>query len=273
MDELLRASDSDRQRFPTDIMQCQKLQLTGLVTAGLLHEIHDPIGYVSLYLGVLRKKMRAVRRWIAAADRAMRPSMVAAARRLRGRADLDGVEEALKNSLGGMERIGRIIQNFREFVRPETAERKPVDLASILNSSLRMCRTEIRDKAQVHRKFASRPKVLGSAGQLTQVFLNLLVNGAQAIEGRGHIHLSLEVRGGQAVLRIRDTGQGMTPEVRATLFTPFHSTKSAGQGLGLYLANRIVEDHGGRIEVRSEPGRGTEFSVRLPLASRSYLSR
>jgi signal transduction histidine kinase len=123
----------------------------------------------------------------------------------------------------------------------------------------------------VIRQYGALPAIECSPSQLNQVFLNLITNAAQAIAGAGHesgrIYLHTQAEGESIAIRILDTGAGMSEDVRARIFEPFFTTKPVGQGtgLGLSIVFRIIEDHGGRIEVRSTPGKGSAFTIRLPL--------
>jgi len=134
--------------------------------------------------------------------------------------------------------------------------------------TLRMLRHEFKQKCEVHCELAPLPLMRCFPTQLNQVFMNLLVNAVQAIEHRGEIHITTRREGSDVVVRIKDTGRGMAPETKARLFTPFFTTKPAGEGtgLGLSICYAIINRHKGRIEVDSELGKGTTFSVHIPLA-------
>jgi signal transduction histidine kinase len=156
---------------------------------------------------------------------------------------------------------------LRDFSRPGDSEWQAVDLHAGLESTLNVVWNEIKFKADVVREYAELPPVECLPSQLNQVFLNLLVNAAQAIPERGTITLRTTCEGDWVSVAVADTGGGMTPEVRARVFDPFFTTKPVGKGtgLGLSVTYGIIEKHGGHIDVDSEPGKGSTFTVRLPL--------
>jgi signal transduction histidine kinase len=126
---------------------------------------------------------------------------------------------------------------------------------------------KLKDRITVHKNYGSLPQVDGLPGKLNQVFMNILSNGIMAIEGEGDIFISTEQSGNQARISIRDSGDGMTDEVREHIFEPFFTTRAVGQGtgLGLSITYSIIEEHHGSIEVNSAPGSGSEFIIKLPL--------
>jgi two-component system, NtrC family, sensor kinase len=152
-------------------------------------------------------------------------------------------------------------------VREESDVPQLADINKGLRMTLRMLRHEFKDRCDVICDFAPLPLLRCFPTQLNQVFMNLLLNAAQAIEHRGQIHVTVQQEDNDIVVRIRDTGRGMDAKTRARIFTPFFTTKPAGQGtgLGLTICDTIIRRHQGRIEVQSEPGQGTTFTVRLPL--------
>jgi two-component system NtrC family sensor kinase len=173
----------------------------------------------------------------------------------------------------GLERTHRLVADLRDFASPGAGRRGEVDLRRGLDSTLQLVRHALRE-ARVEVRVEIEPDLpvlRGDARAINQVFLNLLKNAAEALEGRGGIvTVSAVVDGAWVVVRVRDDGPGVAPELHARLFEPFYSTKEAGRGtgLGLSISRRIVNDHGGSIEVSSAPGQGTTFTVRLPLGDR-----
>jgi signal transduction histidine kinase len=142
-----------------------------------------------------------------------------------------------------------------------------VKLASVIELALTILRHELRDRIRVHKRFAPLPAIVGDGSRLGQVFVNLLLNAIHAIGAEGDITIELAESDGQARCTVRDTGCGIPPEVRERIFDPFFTTKPVGQGtgLGLSISYGIVEQHGGRITVESETGKGSAFTVWLPL--------
>jgi two-component system, NtrC family, sensor kinase len=170
-------------------------------------------------------------------------------------------------SLDGGQRVSEITQRLRRFSRQERQEPVSVDLADCMETALRIGWSEIKNKCVIHRNYASPPPpVSGHPNQLTQVFLNLVVNAAQATPVRGGLTLEIGARDGRAIVKVRDEGRGIESENLDKLFAPFFTTKTAGTGLGLYVSKGIVEAHGGSIRAENAEGEGAVFTVEFPLA-------
>jgi CheY-like chemotaxis protein len=193
---------------------------------------------------------------------------VAAAR--HGDAELD---EAIRDARSAADRIRHVVRDLKVFSRADEVSRGPVELARVIESSVRMAANEIRHRARLVMRLADVPAVDGNEARLGQVFLNLIVNAAHAIpEGRAeHNELRIATRATKdgVAVDVTDTGVGMTDDVVARLFTPFFTTKPVGDGtgLGLSICHRILEELGGRIEVRTAPGNGSTFTVHLPAST------
>ncbi len=176
----------------------------------------------------------------------------------------------------GAERTAHIVKDLRSFSRLGEATRKAFDLHEGIEVSLRLLASRWQDRITIHRDFGDLPLLECDAGQLNQVFMNLLANACDAIRDRGSIWITTRVEGAEAVVTIRDDGGGIAPEVLERIFEPFFTTKDVGggTGLGLAISHGVVTAHGGRIEVESTPGAGATFRIVLPLpASRLTGSR
>jgi two-component system NtrC family sensor kinase len=171
----------------------------------------------------------------------------------------------------GARRTRDIVLGLRNFSRLEEAKIKRVSLKEGIENTLKLLSGEMKNRIQVHTHFEIVPDVLCYASQLNQVFMNILTNAAQAIDGEGqiwiHLHRVGEGKNAKAVVSIKDTGKGIAKEGIDKIFDPFYTTKSVGQGtgLGLSISYGIVKNHGGDIQVKSEPGKGTEFIVSVPI--------
>jgi two-component system NtrC family sensor kinase len=163
---------------------------------------------------------------------------------------------------------------MKRFSHASSSEPAPADLNEALETTLAVCRNEYKYIAEVSLALGDVPPVTCNVGELNQVFLNLIINAAQAIEehvgdegARGQIRISTLVQGNQAVVRIADSGPGIPAELRERIYEPFFTTKEVGKGTGqgLALARTAVERHSGSIECDSAPGAGTTFTIRLPL--------
>jgi signal transduction histidine kinase len=222
--------------------------------AGVAHEINNPIGFVHANLQLLQEYME---RWLRARERGEDAAKLQ-----------EAIAKLLARSREGTERVKKIVQDLRTFSRMDSAEVSEADLNEEIERTLTLMEPRFKDGIAVIRDFdPALPRVRCLAGQLNQVFMNLLMNSCDALEGRGTIQLrSRRIKGGVR-LEFADDGPGIPAEVQSRIFEPFFTTKPVGQGtgLGLSLSHGIIERHGGRMLVSSEPGEGATFVIELPL--------
>jgi len=274
-----KRAEEERNQLSAQLFLGQKLQGLGQIAAGVAHEINNPVGFVLSNLGTLRGYHQDLSRVIRAGKEVIdqisagkgASNALSEYRRIEAEADLEFVLEdfgkAIDECRAGGERIRDIVKSLREFSHPGESEAKPADLNRCLEDTLLICWNQFKYSIEVERDFGELPLVTCYPERLGQVFMNLLVNAAQAIESKGKVSLSTRLEKNQAVIRIRDNGCGIPPENLKKIFEPFFTTKQVGKGtgLGLYVAYKIVTAHGGTIEVRSEVGQGSEFVVRIPV--------
>jgi signal transduction histidine kinase len=271
----MNASLEDAQN---QVIQAEKLASIGQISAGVAHEINNPVAFVLSNLGSLESYVAQICELLGAyvdAEKnapAALAQHLAQARTLRESKDFDFVRgdivALLAESRDGLMRVKRIVQDLRDFSRGSSDERwQTIDLHAALDSTLNIVRNEIKYKASIVKSYGDLPDIECLPSRLNQVFLNLLVNASHAIDANGTITLATGVEGTEAWVRISDTGSGIRPEHLNRLFEPFFTTKPVGEGtgLGLSVSYSIVRNHGGRIEVESELGRGTSFTIRLPI--------
>ena len=256
------------------VLQSEKLASIGQLAAGVAHEINNPIGYVSANLGSLKRYlddlMKVVDAHLEVAAELPVESREKVAARTAGidvaylRADLP---ELLGESCEGLERVRRIVLDLKDFSRMGETEKVSANLHRCLDSTLNMVANELRYKADLEKCYGELPEIQCVPSQLNQVFMNLLMNAAQAIEEHGRITVTTGRVGDEVFVSVRDSGCGIPPDELHRLFDPFFTTKpvGSGTGLGLSISYGIVERHNGRIEVDSTPGQGSEFKVWLPL--------
>ena len=258
------------------LLQSEKLAAMGQLAAGVTHEINNPVGFVGANLSTLDSYLKDLFALIDAYERAVTapdgPQRFAEAEKLRRSIDLEflraDIGALLAESQEGIGRVRRIVQDMKDFSRVGSQDWQWADLHQGIESTLNIARNEWKYHCTIERQFGEIPRVRCLASQLNQVFMNLLVNAAQAIEDRGTISIATAMVDADTVsVSIADTGKGMSPEVLAHIFEPFYTTKPVGKGtgLGLSLAWEIVERHRGRIEAASEPGKGTRFTITLPV--------
>jgi signal transduction histidine kinase len=275
---LLGLDVTEQRQFMARMMSADRMVAVGTLAAGVAHEINNPIGFVSSNLGSLRRYVEALLKLVAAYGRHRQDmEQDAELAALEQAADLDYIAddlpELLKESEEGLSRVKKIVQDLKDFSRVDSADWQDADINAGIESTLNVVMNEVKYRADVERQYGQLPPVRCLAGQLNQVFMNLIVNAAHAIEGkRGLVELrsGCEDRDGQAGvwIEVSDNGKGMSPEVQRRIFEPFFTTKPVGQGtgLGLSLSFSIVQKHGGAIEVSSTPGQGTCFKVWVPVA-------
>jgi hemerythrin-like metal-binding protein len=266
--EVLLAKVEDAQQ---QLLQSEKMAAIGQLAAGVAHEINNPIGFVNSNLGTLKTYINSLLQLIEAHEAVEGGGDRSALETARKAADLDFLREDLPSLLhesqDGLNRVTKIVQDLKDFSRVDQAEHQLANLNESLESTLNVVSNEIKYKAEVVRELGNIPEVECVPAQINQVFMNLLVNAAQAIEQRGTITLRSGADGDQVWFEIADTGKGMSQEVQNRIFEPFYTTKPVGKGTGLGLSisyDIIVKKHGGRIEVNSEPGQGTTFRITLP---------
>jgi PAS domain S-box-containing protein len=231
--------------------EASRLAGLGTLAAGVAHEINNPLSYVVSNLAHLTNHLSR----IPDRDGSLRAEVL----------------EPLAEAEDGARRVRDIVRQLGAFARADEGS-GPVDPARVLRGALAVAGNEVRHRARIVTAIEPTPPVVASESRLGQVFLNLLVNAAQAIpDGSAEQHeirVTLSGRGADVVLEVADTGNGMSAETRARIFEPFFTTRApGGSGLGLAIAHSIVTRLGGRIEVESSPGEGSVFRVVLPAAS------
>jgi signal transduction histidine kinase len=256
----------------------------GRLAAGVAHEINTPIQFINDNVHFLRTSFETLTKLQAEHDEVVRaaPEEVAARyAEASTAADLEylaaEIPRAIGEALDGLNRVATIVHSMKSFAHADRGEPAPADINAALMSTLTIARSELKSVAETVTDFGELPPVLCHLGDLNQVFLNLLVNAAQAIGDvvattgeLGVITVRTRSDGPNVIISISDTGGGITEEVRGHLFEPFFTTKAVGQGSGQGLALAraiIVERHAGEITLETAVGRGTTFHVRLPVSS------
>jgi PAS domain S-box-containing protein len=277
-----KQAENERDRMEVELRLSQKLEAVGQLAAGVAHEINTPIQYVGDALRFLQEAFEdllgldaAQQRLLAAAEGVLDADLVAAVRSAEEHADVEYLRERVPAALGrsssGLARVSTIVKAMRAFAEPASNALGPVDLNDAIRNTLVVAAHEHQPVADVETDLAELPPVLCDAGELNHVLLNLVVNAAQAIAPsgeRGRILVQTRRVNDHAQIAVADDGCGMSLEVAERVFDPFFTTKDVGSGTGqgLTVARSIVERHGGTIELDTEPGKGTTFRVKLPLA-------
>ena len=255
------------------LLQSERMASIGQLAAGVAHEINNPIGFVNSNLGSLQRYVNNVLKLVStyeAAENLLPTESLQAISEVKDEIDLEFLREdiasLLAETLEGLQRVTRIVRDLKDFSHVDESERQWADLELGLESTLRVVWNELKYKANVVKEFAGIAQIECFPFQLNQVFMNLLVNAAHAIESNGTITVRTGQDDTQVWVEVQDTGKGIKPEHLSRIFEPFFTTKPVGKGtgLGLSLAYGIVQKHDGKIEVQSEVGKGTCFKVVLP---------
>jgi signal transduction histidine kinase len=254
------------------LVQSEKMVSLGLLVAGVAHEINNPAAVVIGNLELIKDAHLDIRRLLDAFDGLELSSHMA---NLIDsiKQDIDypqiipELEAMTRDCADAARRIRAIVADLRTFSRPRGDALQPVDVRQGLVTTLNLVRSLFKERVALQSTLADVPLVLGDSSQLNQVFMNLLVNAAQAITTKGQVDVALWSDTDWIYLSITDTGCGIPPENLSRLFDPFFTTKKQGEGtgLGLSISYGIVQRHGGRIDVHSAPGEGSTFTVVLPV--------
>lgn len=271
--EELKRSKAELQRLQLQIVQSEKMASLGQLAAGVAHELNNPAGFIYGNMEILQACALGLQRLMNFYEQAPLP-VEARAEAERIRCEI-GYESNMTDLLSiiddcrdGAERIRDVVQNLRTFSRLDEAEFKKVDIHEGLESTIRLLSRYYSDgHIKLHRNYSELPQVDCYAGQLNQVWMNLLVNAAQAVKDGGNVWIRTERVGESAVIFISDSGCGISPEDMKKIFDPFFTTKPVGEGtgLGLSVTYGIIERHQGSISVESQVGFGTTFRVEIPI--------
>ena len=255
------------------LLQSERMASIGQLAAGVAHEINNPVGFVNSNIGSLRNYVQGMLDLLDAYEQTEAELSDTARQRIgqiKSQVDMAFLREdiltLLSESADGLQRVTRIVRDLKNFSHVDEAELQCASIEEGIESTLRVVWNELKYKADVVKEFAGIPPIHCFPFQLNQVFMNLLVNASQALDGKG----TITIRTGQDVthvwIEVTDTGKGIPKENLPRIFEPFFTTKPVGQGtgLGLSLSFGIVKKHGGMIEVFSDVGRGTTFKVTLP---------
>ncbi|MFL5439199.1 MAG: ATP-binding protein [Myxococcales bacterium] len=269
---------SDARQMEMELEQARKLEAVGRLAAGVAHEINTPIQYIGDNATFVGEALAGMNRLLDGYIQAASPETRAALRGIEQEVDLeylrDHAPQAIAKTLEGVQRVATIVRSMKEFAHPDQKSMIATDLNRALRATLEVARNEYKCVADVEVELGELPLVTCHAGDLNQVFLNIVVNAAHAVADsvrdtgkKGHIRVTTKREGEDVLIAIADTGLGIPEEVRGRIFDPFFTTKEVGRGTGqgLSIARKIVASHQGTLSFTTEVGRGTTFLVRLPI--------
>ena len=272
---------SNHKLLERQLLLSEKMASIGQLTAGVAHEINNPMGFISSNLSTLKEYMEDITSLLAVYERlenaarnanieSIQPTIVEL-EETKKRLDVDylleDIRDLIQESSSGAVRVRDIVLNLKEFSHSGHEEKRAANLNEGLESTISIVWNELKYKVKLEKNYGEIPKVLCFPQEVNQVFMNLLVNAGQAIEDSGEIKVRTYEEQKYVCVDIADTGKGMTPEVQKRIFEPFFTTKDIGEGTGLGLSMSyqiIVEKHDGQLLVNSKEGAGTTFTIKLP---------
>jgi len=227
----------------SQLIHLEKMASLGTLSAGIAHEINNPLTFLITNLDLLTRYTREAQ--------------------VTGEFRFNDMEETLDECREGTQRIKRIVQDLLSFSHPSQGKKMLVDINELLDVTVRILWNEIKYKVDVVKDYQSQAKLWVDPTQLSQVFLNLVLNAVQSIRDKGTVRINTTEDDTNVTVTVSDTGCGISKEVLSEIFTPFYTTKG-GPGLGLSVSKGIIENYRGTIEVDSKVGQGTTFKVSFP---------
>ncbi|MFH0994238.1 MAG: ATP-binding protein [Pseudomonadota bacterium] len=270
------------KQMQNQLVRAEKLAGIGQLAAGVAHEINNPAGFVLSNMNTMQKYVTSFFHYVdsmenlvksAASGDSTAQSIREGVRQLIDSDDYrylkDDLPEVIKESLDGLQRIKTIVTNLLAFASSSEEGRCMVDVNAEIESALLLLDSEIGKKGHVVKNLGRLPKIFANPQQLKQMFVNLIHNATQAIGPDGRISVSTEEKDNHISIAISDNGIGISANVVPNIFNPFFTTREVGNGvgLGLSIAYRVIEGHNGNVDVQSEPGHGTTYTIRLPIIS------
>lgn len=277
-----KAAEEEKIRMQANLVQTEKMASIGQLGAGVAHEINNPVGFVRSNLNTLSEYIESFK-WLIGLyvelSTALETGEFEAAAAFRDEIEkykkeinldfaINDTIQLLAESKDGLSRISSIVKGLKDFSHAGGGDLSRHDLAKCVEDAIMISLHEVKNSAELIKDFGEVPPVLCRPQQLTQVFLNMILNAAQAMRGRGIIHVRTYSLKGYAVAEVIDNGPGMDEVILKKIFDPFFTTKPVGKGtgLGLSIAYGIIKEHNGTIEAESRPGYGTTFRIKLPIA-------
>ena len=251
------------------LFQAEKMASVGQLAAGMAHEINNPVGFVRSNLSTAQSYIGILDRLAQLAKASGNAEVAAFWRKENLSFILEDFATLLEESIAGSDRVARIVADLKDFSTVDQAEEQIADINTCIRAVCNVASAQVSKQAELVLALADLPPTRCRPGHLNQVFLNLLLNAAQAMDRPGQIRIATSVERESIGIEISDTGRGMAPEVQKRIFDPFFTTREVGQGtgLGLTVARDIIAAHGGMLSVESKLGQGTTFTIKLPITA------
>ena len=270
--KLLQEKIKELEEAQTQLIQSAKMASLGVLSAGIAHEINNPNAFVYSNLQLLKDYVKSLKEYIKISDekRLLSPEEdLALKKKLRIDFILEDLDGLILDSLEGSTRIKSIVKDLKEFSSLNRPDYSEYNLNEGISSTLNILRNELKKGVKVIEDYGNIPAVKCHSQQINQIFMNLFMNAIQAMPAKGgELRIKTGVVDNYVFTTVKDNGSGIPPGVLPKIFDPFFTTKAVGKGmgLGLSLSYKIIEKHRGKIEVESEEGKGTEFTIKLPLS-------
>ena len=271
--EQISNTNKELKQSESQLVQSEKMASIGVLAAGVAHEINNPIGFIRSNLEVLEDYFSDIEKYYhefneTLASEEDKENHKKLAKKYELEFLFKDSPPLIKSSISGVDRVTEIVKSLKTFARIDQPEKALVDINEGLSATLNMVHNELKYCCKVHVDLQSLPQVHAFPGKLNQVFMNLLINAGQAITAKGDIFVRTFVEEGNIVIEIEDTGSGIDSENITQIFTPFYTSKPIGEGtgLGLSISHQIIEQHNGKITVKSVLGKGSCFSVYIPIS-------
>ena len=274
----LQAAMKKLKEAQNQLVQSEKMASVGQLTAGIAHEINNPINFVSSNISPLKRDLEDILKLLDMCTYAAKSedpeNHITKIEEFKKEIEYDLILAEVKQLLNGIEEGARrtmeIVRSLRNFSRLDEGEKKLADINEGIDSTLLMLRNQLKNRIEIEKEFGSLPQLLCYPGKLNQVFMNILNNAGQSIEGQGKIFIFTEYKNNNIIIKIKDSGKGMSKKVASHIFEPFFTTKDVGKGtgLGLSISYGIIQEHNGEIKVKSAVGKGTEFTITLPVTEK-----
>lgn len=272
-EELNKAYD-DLKQTQSLLVHNEKMRSLGELVAGVAHELNNPINFIYGNMTHLKEYSKDLIEIISMYEEIQQEMQHPKYKEIEDfKQDIDyeflkdDIQELIKSCTDGAERSKQIVLDLKDFSRLDQSVVKEIDLNESIDSTLNILKNKYKNRINIVKEYGDIPKFECYAGQMNQVFMNMLDNATQAIDETGSVYIRTKVENNNMVVEIEDTGQGIPEDVLPKIFDPFFTTKpvGAGSGMGLSITYRIVKSHNGEIEVQSEIGKGTKFIVKIPL--------
>jgi len=257
------------------LIHSEKMASIGELSAGIAHEINNPIGFVNSNIGTLEKYFGSIKRYTEAVKAGEQGSLL---NEIYINEDinyvLSDIPDLIVASKEGIDRVINIIKDLGVYSHNESSHKTSINIDELIEKSLTLVANELKHKAVIKQELASNVDLLAHPQKLLQVFINLFVNASHAIEKEGEICVLSQVVENSVIIKVKDNGCGIAKENQSKLFDPFFTTKpvGSGTGLGLHIVHNIVAEHNGKVTIKSEPGKGTTVTIELPIEADTNLS-